>query len=73
MVARIAAVLVAVVFFGGLLSLQQATASPGGEKVGGEKVSGKGVWTLFGELSLDKTPRWGDQNVQTRLVGFITP
>ena len=34
-----------------------------------EKVSG-----LFsGELCSDKMPRWEDQNVQTKRVGFITP
>jgi hypothetical protein len=26
-----------------------------------------------GELSSDKSPRWEDQNVQTKWVEFITP
>jgi hypothetical protein len=42
--------------------------SPGEEKQE-EKVSG-----LFsGELGSDKMPRWEDQDVQTKRVGFITP
>jgi hypothetical protein len=37
--------------------------------IGQEKVSG-----LFsGELISEKMPRWEDQNVQTKRVGWITP